>query len=204
MTIIIILITCVISFSAFTNSSIIEKYKFNPYKINRNGEYLRFLSHGFLHTDMMHLGFNMMTLFFVGNSVESEFKSSFVFLLFYLSALFISSIFEYFKQKNNPYYSALGASGAVSACLFSLLMISPWGKVYVFFSLPIPFIIFAVLYLYYSYYMSKRQLDNIGHIAHISGAIYGIIFSIIWNPSVITIFFNELLNPPTFKEFLKM
>jgi len=203
MTIFIILITCGLSIYGFSNPYFVEKYIFNPYKINRDKEYYRFISYGFFHADPMHLGFNMISLYFIGSYVEMIFAPSFVYVLFYILALIVSTIPDFIKNKNNPYYSALGASGAVSAALFALLLLSPWGKVYVFFAIPIPFIIYAVLFLYFSFKMSKKNIDNIGHLTHLTGAIFGIVASILWVPDILPDFIQLLINPPSLAEFFQ-
>lgn len=195
MVFLIIIVTCVLSFTGFSNSSFFEKYQFNPYKISRNNEFIRWISGGFLHADQMHLFFNMLTLYFTADFLETMFKPWEI-IVFYVVAIAVASIPDFIKNKNNPYYAAIGASGAVSAALFSLLLFNPWGIVYVFMIIPLPFILFSILYLYYSYYMSKKNYDNIGHLAHLTGAIFGIIVVAIKFPGSIPNFFVSLLNPP--------
>jgi membrane associated rhomboid family serine protease len=194
MTILIIAITCVVSFMGFSNRSLFEKYKFDPFRMKREGQYYRWITHGFVHADINHLLFNMLSLYFAGQYAERVFAPAPVYVLFYLSALAISALPDYIHNKDNPYYSAIGASGAVSAVLFSLILFEPWGTVYVFF-LPIPFIVFAVLYLWYSYAMAKSNTDNIGHWAHITGAIYGIIATLVYRPESLSTFLTNILQP---------
>ncbi|MFY7861636.1 MAG: rhomboid family intramembrane serine protease [Chitinophagales bacterium] len=194
MTLIIIAITCAISFYAFSNSNFFNQFKFQPYSMARNGEYPRWIMHGFLHGDITHLLFNMFSLYFAGQIAEQIFGSPTVFVIFYLCAIVVSSIPDYISNKNNAFYSSIGASGAVSATLFSIVLFNPWGTVYIYF-LPVPFIIFAVGYILYSFYMSKQNADNIGHMAHLSGAIFGLIATIIYRPDSIQRFFSEILNP---------
>jgi len=201
MILLIIIITCVVSFSAFTNGSIFEKYKFSPFKIKRNKEYIRWVSGGFLHADHIHLFFNMFTLYLAQDFLNYLFRPWEI-LVFYLLAIIVSGVPDYIKHRNHPYYAAIGASGAVSASLFCLLLFNPWGKIYLFFVIPLPFIVFAVLYLYYSYYMSKKNYDNIGHMAHLTGAVFGIIVTAIKYPDSILSFFHSLLRPPTLNHLL--
>ena len=144
MVFLIIIVTCVLSFTGFSDSSFFEKYQFNPYKISRNNEYIRWISGGFLHADQMHLFFNMLTLYFTADFLETMFKPWEI-IVFYVSAIAVASIPDFIKNKNNPYYAAIGASGAVSAALFSLLLFNPWGIVYVFMIIPLPFILFSIL-----------------------------------------------------------
>lgn len=196
MTLLIIIITCFVSYMCFNNYTLFEKLKFNPYRIHMHNEYYRFITHGFVHADSTHLIFNMMTLYFAGTSSERIFSPSIVYVLFYILALIASSLPDYFKHKNNPYYSAIGASGAVSAVLFSLVLFAPWGVVNVYFIIPIYFILFAVLYLAFSYHMAKKQIDHIGHNAHFYGALFGVIATIVYDPTSLRYFLNSLFNPP--------
>lgn len=138
----------------------------------------------------------MLTLYFTKDFVEGIFRPWEV-VLFYVSAIAVSSLPDYFTNRNNPYYAAIGASGAVSAALFSLLLFNPWGLVYVFFIIPLPFVVFAVLYLYYSYHMAKKNYDNIGHRAHFTGAIFGMVVVALKYPESIQHFISNLLHPPT-------
>lgn len=121
-TLIIIIITAMVSIAGFQQSSIIEKGLFIPYDIQHNQSYWRFISHGFIHADWQHLIFNMLTLYFFGRTAESAFLylygSEWVYLAFYLGALVMSSLPSYAKHKDNRYYRALGASGAVASVLF--------------------------------------------------------------------------------------
>jgi membrane associated rhomboid family serine protease len=189
-----ILATALFSFYCFQNPMFIEKYSFKPYRIHRYGEYYRFITHGFVHADFSHLIFNMLTLYFVKDATETIFSPFFI--VFYFLALIASSLPDYFMNKNNPYYDAIGASGAVAASLFALVLFDPWGMVYIYFIIPVYFILLAVFYLGYSYYMGKQGRDHIGHYAHLSGAIFGIIATILYRPESIQIFIQSLLQPP--------
>lgn len=194
-TIIIIVLTALISFLAFNNNELRYKLIFYPYKMEMDKEYYRFISSGFIHADMTHLLFNMITLFFFGSALESV-LNPLQFSLLYLSSIVISQLVTYGRQRRNPNYMALGASGAVSAVLFSVILLDPWGTIYLFF-IPIPGIIFAVAYLFYSRYMSRQAEanDNIAHDVHYYGAIYGVIFMIAVNPQVLSIFWQQLIHP---------
>lgn len=194
-TLIIILITCGVSFYAFTNRELFDKFKFYPYRMSRNGEYVRWLGHGFLHGDPTHLIFNMLSLYFAGQAAEQIFSPAPIYYLFYLLAIVVSSIPDFIRQKNNPQFVSIGASGAVSAVMFALILFDPWATVRVFFAIPMPFILFAILYLAYSWYMSKKNLDNIGHMAHLTGALFGIAAAIIYQPMVIPHFLEQITQP---------
>lgn len=182
-TYIIIAITVIVSFLAFANEKLMSKLIFNPYVIDKRKQYYRFITAGFIHADIMHLLFNMYALFLFGSIVQHTLINLFqsngwwLYVLLYVSALVMSSMFSFYKHRENPRYNALGASGAVSAVLFASIIIVPTQSLMIF---PIPFFIpsyiLGPLYLAYTYYMSKKGTDNIGHDAHFFGALWGIIF----------------------------
>ncbi|HMN33670.1 MAG TPA: rhomboid family intramembrane serine protease [Chitinophagaceae bacterium] len=198
-TYILIAITGLVSFLSFSNVALLNKCIFYPYLMKDKSQWYRFISHGFIHGDMTHLLFNMLTLYFFGKNVEVIFfylfGNIYIYPLFYLSALVFSSLPSYSKNKNNPHYSALGASGAVSAILFTTILFDPWQTILLKFIIPIPAILFAIGYVYYSHTMSKRGTDNIGHDAHLYGALFGIIFPVVFKPGLISIFIEQLSHP---------
>jgi membrane associated rhomboid family serine protease len=180
---IIILITVLLSFQALQNRELLERFLFRPTVINDRKEYYRFLSSGFIHADWIHLGVNMYMLYLFGKFSESLFLFLFghtggkiAYLLFYLSAIVVSSIPSYLRHKDNYTYAALGASGATSALVFAYILYAPW-QMFIF--PPVPAIVFGVLYLVYSSYMDRRGGDNIGHNQHFWGAVYGLVFVIV-------------------------
>lgn len=194
-------VTCVISFMAFSRPDMINKMIFYPRLIDETKQFYRFITHGFLHANPMHLFVNMIVLYSFGEALEYYFarqvgsgQSMFYFLGLYFLALIASSIPSYLKHRNDPSYRALGASGATSAVLFSCILFNPWANLYLFFAIPIPQIIFGVLYLAYEYYQSQQGNDNIGHDAHISGAIFGVIFTVTAMPQVVGPFIKKLLG----------
>lgn len=192
-TYIIIAVTCLVSYQAFNNQELFEKLSFKPYKVVHNKEYYRLITNGFVHADWTHLFFNMLTLYFFGRTQEMIFTQAYgqlTFILFYLLSIPASSLISLYQHKDDPRYSAIGASGAVNAVLFSFILINPFSTIYVF-VIPIKAIIFAILFLLYSSYMAKKNMDNIGHEAHISGAIFGIIFTILTIPNVIDHFISQ-------------
>ena len=155
------------------------------------------VSYGFLHGSMLHLFFNMFTLFFFGRQIEGWMaaqKGPWVFPLFYFSALVVSILPTYLKHQKDPNYRSLGASGAVSAVLFAFILLAPWATIGVFF-IPMPAIVFAVLYIAYSIWMDKRGGDNINHGAHLAGAAYGVLFLVVMDAGVIGHFLEELSHP---------
>ncbi len=195
---IIIGFTAIISFLAFSNVDIISKSIFYPYDIKRKNEWFRFISHGFIHADMQHLFFNMFTFFFFGPYLEQIFSQVFgtklFFIFYYILALILSSVYSYFKHKDDAYYRALGASGAISAILFSFILFDPWHIIYIY-VLPVPGIIYALFFVGYSIYMGKKNIDNVGHDAHLWGAVFGFIFPIVAKPSILPYFIEKLLHP---------
>jgi len=201
-TFLIIGLTAIISYIAFGNPNLKSKFLFHPFSVKRNGEFFRFISHGFLHADLSHLLFNMFTLFFFGPFVESYLNKVFdqptgsvIYLVFYIVSIAAASTISYFRHKDNSYYRSLGASGAVSAILFASILIDPLSKIYIFFiPIGIPAYIFGPLYLLYTIYMDKRQIDNVGHDAHFMGAIFGLAAIVLLVPDTFGNFIEQILN----------
>lgn len=201
-TILIVAITSIVSFFSFSNRALSSKLDFNPSRIKNQHEYYRFFSHAFVHADWMHLIINMLVFYSFGTYIERRFyamqeaeiitSGALSFLILYFAGATIASVKSYVKNRHNPYYIAVGASGAVSAILFTSIFFSPMEKIYFYGILPVPGIIFGVLYLAYSSYMSKNNKDNINHDAHFWGAMFGFIYPIIINPSFIYEFLNQL------------
>jgi membrane associated rhomboid family serine protease len=199
-TLILILVISLISAISFTQKETMAQLQFNAYKIVHRKQYYRILTHAFVHANWEHLIVNMIVLYSFGTAVEKYFRYYFgsaatsnYLILFFGSAVF-SILWSLYKQKNNPYYNAVGASGAVSAILFTAIFFDPWNNIYFFGILPIPGIIFGGLYLYYSYYMSTKKSDNIGHDAHFLGAIFGFSLPIILRPSLLAGFLDMLFG----------
>jgi membrane associated rhomboid family serine protease len=204
MTYLIIAFTAIVSILSFRNSAYFSKLQFNAYQIYHRKEWYRLLSHGFLHANWTHLIVNMLVLFIFGPVVENLFKqhgfggsvrlSPLIFLLFYLLAIVLSSLLSLFKQRNNAWYNSVGASGAVSAIIFSYIFFNTWKKLYIYGILPVPGIILGVVYLIYSQYMSKRNVDNINHDAHFIGAVFGFLFPVIMDYSLMGNFIRDLVR----------
>lgn len=190
----------VVSFLGFSNFNLFSKLLFKPYEINRNKEWYRFISGAWLHADYMHLFVNLFVLYSFGNYLEYYFKLYYedrytVFYLYiFLGSVIISHIPSYIKHKTNHNYQAVGASGGVSGILFAYIIINPLSMLELYLLIPIPAIVFGVLYIWYSYYMSKNRNDNIGHEAHIYGAFGGIILITILKPDVWLSFLKQLLR----------
>lgn len=192
-----IAITCLVSWMAFNNRKLADRLILWPPAIDKHRQYDRLFTYGFIHADFMHLLFNMLTLYFFGRQIEllmNGLVGVWVYPLFYLSALAVSILPTYLKNQHNPNYLSLGASGAVSAVLFAFILVAPWQLIFVFF-IPLPAIVFAVLYVGYSIWMDKRGGDRINHSAHLAGAAYGVMFLLIMRPEVFQHFLRELQNP---------
>lgn len=196
-TITLIAITVIVSLLAFSNQALMNRLIFWPPAMQR-GQYDRFITHGFVHADGTHLLFNMITLFFFGRVIESFYRQYFFdlgFVLFYLGGLIFAIFPSYLKHKNDTNWASLGASGAVSAVLFAYILFEPWKLILVFF-IPVPAIIFAILYVGYSIWSGKRGNSNINHSAHLWGAAYGVVMTIILEPRLIAHFINKLSHLP--------
>jgi len=197
-TVIIIIITCLVSITAFYKPDELNKLLLWPAMMRERNQYYRFITSGFVHADWMHLGFNMITLYYFGRIVEVYFRELFgpgVFILFYLIAMVVADLQTYFKYRHTYNYRALGASGAVSAVLFASILFNPWAKIYLFFiPIGIPAFIFGILYLAYCMYMSKKGNDGINHTAHLWGAIFGILFTVVLEPKMGAFFLQQLLG----------
>jgi len=184
-TLIIIIITGLISFTAFSNQKTIDDLIFYPPAITKHNQWYRFFTCGLIHADIGHLLFNMLSLYMFGGFVEKSFSSDLLFadkgklfyILMYVLALFVCLIPTFFKHKNDYNYRSLGASGAVSAVVFAGILIEPTVKIGFFFIPPvIPGYIFGPLYLIISTVLEKQARDNVNHSAHIWGAVFGIAF----------------------------
>ncbi|ENX12292.1 hypothetical protein F895_03219 [Acinetobacter sp. CIP 64.2] len=196
-TVTLIIITVAISLLAFSNQAVMNRLIFWPPAMQR-GQYDRFITHGFIHADGMHLLFNMITLFFFGNIIESFYRQFFYdmgFVLFYLGGLIVAILPSYIKHRDDARWASLGASGAVSAVLFAYILFQPWNLIFVFF-IPVPAIIFAILYVAYSIWSGQRGNSNINHSAHLWGAAYGVVVTIILEPRVVPHFLNQLTKIP--------
>ncbi|MBX2925044.1 MAG: rhomboid family intramembrane serine protease [Chitinophagaceae bacterium] len=183
-TLVIIIMTCIISFTAFRNEKVLDDLIFYPPAITQNKQYYRFFTCGFIHANTAHLLFNMYSFWIFGQYVEVLFMAKFgtsgkwLYLLMYLSALFFCLLPTYLKNRDNQYYRSLGASGAVSAVIFAFIFLAPLQNLGLIIlpGIEIPGFIFGTLYLVISSVLDKRGGGNINHSAHIWGALYGIAF----------------------------
>ncbi|MFT4642592.1 MAG: membrane associated rhomboid family serine protease [Candidatus Azotimanducaceae bacterium] len=181
---IIIVANVLFSMKGFSDQVFFNKNKFQIGAI-KNGEYKRVFTSGFLHVDQMHLIFNMLTLYFFADNVV-ELIGVWKFVLIYFGSLIFSGLFALNYHKNDLYYSAVGASGAVMGILYAAIMLFPEMRLgFIFIPIPIPGYIFGIGYLLYSIYGMKKSIGNIGHSAHIGGAIAGYVLTILVSPNVI-------------------
>ncbi|MCX6237801.1 MAG: rhomboid family intramembrane serine protease [Bacteroidia bacterium] len=199
-TLMLILIIALTSAFAFSQKETMAQLQFNAYQIWHRHQYYRILTHVLVHANWEHLIVNMIVFYSFGTAVEHYFDmyfgtiGSYYYLILFFGSVIFSTLLSLYKQKDNPYYNAVGASGAVSAVLFTAIFFDPWNPIYFFGILPFPGIIFGGLYLYYSYYMSTKKTDNIGHDAHFMGAIFGFFFPVILRPELLMDFIKVLFG----------
>jgi|TARA_R110001632_G_scaffold165183_2_gene283710 membrane associated rhomboid family serine protease len=178
-----ILANVLFSMKGFSDYAFFEKFKFQVSRI-LNGEKIRMISSGFLHVDWLHLGFNMYALYLFGDIVDAR-LGTLGFLVIYFGSLLAGSFYSLTYHKKEPYYSAVGASGAVSGVVYSCIMLYPQMELgLILIPIPIPGYIFGVAYLLYSIYGMKKRVGNIGHSAHLGGAIGGFAFTLLIYPQI--------------------
>ena len=203
-------LTVAISAYAWSNDDLMESWIMRPYVIARDSSQLfRFVTSGFLHADWGHLLFNMIAFYSFGGIVLDVLSNGlggneglngfgvsggiWRFLLLYIGGIVVSDIPTYFRHRDNPGYASLGASGGVASVLFAGVLYAPLNKIYMMFiPIGIPGFVFGFLYLAYSYYMGRRQGDNINHDAHFYGALYGVVLTIALMPGVIPYFLEQV------------
>jgi membrane associated rhomboid family serine protease len=185
-TIVILAITCIVSFTAFSNEKIMEDLIFYPPAVTNQNQWYRFITSGFIHADILHLAFNMYSLYLFGRIVEEAFiqifgdKGKILYIFLYIIALVVCLLPTYLNNKDNYYYRSLGASGAVSAVIFAGIFIFPTMKMGLFLiPVMVPGFVFGPIFLLLSAYLAKSGRGNINHSAHIWGGVFGIVFLII-------------------------
>ena len=197
---IILVLAFIISIKGFDNPYLIEKYKHSPYKVYYKHEYYRLVTSGFFHGNWVHLLVNLFVFWQFGGVVENnifypifgKLYGGILYLLLILLSVIAGNIPSLLKYKNDPGYGSIGLSGAVSAVLFSYLLINPWKVLYLYFVIPVYTIVMAVLYLIYSQWASKHFKDNIDHMAHFYGALFGFVYTIAVYPDIFEFFINQL------------
>jgi membrane associated rhomboid family serine protease len=201
-TLFIVIVTAVISVAAMRRRELLNRFDLSPARLVHKREYYRIFTHAFLHANYFHLGINMLVLYSFGTYIEQAFSeleregvifsAHFFYLLLYMGSIALASLSTVIRYRNDKHYSAVGASGAVSAVVFTYIFFEPLKKIYFYMVLPIPGILFGVLYLVYSSYMSRRGGDNINHSAHFWGAVVGFLFPILLQPSLFLTFLDKL------------
>jgi membrane associated rhomboid family serine protease len=197
-TIFLILITVIISFTAFNRPGLQARLMMTPARIASNREYYRFITSGFIHKDHMHLLLNMFSFYFLGSIVEEAFGILFgeagkiYYVTLYLSAIVVSDLPTYIKQRNNPHYHSLGASGGVAAIVFAFIILQPMQYICVYIALCMPGFILGGVYIAYSYFQGIRSNDSINQDAHLFGSLYGVLFCMALYPASIPAFYHQI------------
>lgn len=194
-----IAITVGISLFAWQQPAWMQRLIYWPPAVNR-GEWWRLLTHGFIHADGAHLLVNMVVLFFFGSTMERVLTGAIGpvgFALFYLGGIVVAILPTHFRHMRDSSYRSLGASGAVSAMLFAYILLQPWSMLIVMI-VPMPAIVFAVGYVWYSVWADRRSGDNVNHGAHMAGAAWGVVFMVALEPRLLVGFLERLASPPWF------
>ncbi len=199
-------IMIIFSVYCFNNRPAMQKYLFHPYSIYFHREHYRFLTHAFIHGDFMHLAFNCLALYSFGEILEDHFfprlfgekLGKIYYILLFTGGIYAASITEYIRNKNNPDYSSLGASGAISSVLFCFIMVSPLSQISLFF-FPMQGWIAGALLLGVSYFLIRRKKtstysDNISHESHFWGALFGVAFILVLKPALWRLFISQILG----------
>jgi len=197
-TVILIFITVAVSFYTFNKNDLQGRLMMNPYLIKTKDQYYRFISSGFIHKDHMHLLWNMFSFYFFGTAVERDFGFVFgkagvyYFIVLYLSAIVVSDIPTYLKERNNADYNSLGASGGVGSVIFAFIILQPLQSICLYIAFCMPGFVFGVGYMAYTYYQGRKAKDNINHDAHLYGALYGLLFCVIAYPTSLLLFYDQV------------
>ncbi|HTU67910.1 MAG TPA: rhomboid family intramembrane serine protease [Steroidobacteraceae bacterium] len=178
----ILALTIVVSgLGLMVSPKIVERNLLRPYYLVRDQRYDTLITKGFVHADFFHLLFNMMTLYFIGPYLEGTIGTT-KFVALYFLGLVVASLGTFLRRRRDPNYASLGASGAINSVLFAFIVYYPTTMIRIFFAIPVPASLFAVLYLAYSYYSARQSHDNVNHDAHFDGAIFGLLFVLVTDP----------------------
>ncbi|MDR3366555.1 MAG: rhomboid family intramembrane serine protease [Prevotellaceae bacterium] len=204
MTITLVILTVLVSIAAFRRRALFDRLLLSPYRVVYRKEWYRIVTHGFVHADYVHLAVNMIVFYSFGGAVEmalNELHAEGVtsvpvlhYFLLYFGGMAVATLSTVTKHKDVYDYSAVGASGAVSAVLFAFIFFQPWSMLYLMGVIPVPGVIFGPLYLWYSSYMSKRAADNVNHDAHFYGAVFGFLYPIAVDPQLLWHFVYQLMR----------
>lgn len=195
------IIIIVISIYAFNKPQIIERFKHYPYREKRHKEYYRMVTSGFLHGSWLHLLINVFVLWEFGKIVEWNYKSYFgeslgsiYYLLLFFLTIIVADLPTYIKHKDRSGFASIGASGAVSGIVFVFILIEPWQMLYLYGIIPIPAVVGGMAYLGYSQWASKNSKAPIDHDAHIYGALFGMVFTIVLAPHLLSEFWSKFIS----------
>ncbi len=198
-TLLLVIVTCLISFYAYENRTWFVRLSYRPYDIKRNkAEAYRFITHGFIHADFLHLFFNMFVLYNFGRGLEAYFYKEYgsiglyYFVLLYFGAILFGTLPAYYKHKDNIMYTSIGASGGTTGLVFSYIALMPFEPLGLAFLPGLPAIVFGILILASEYYLSRRGRTNIAHDAHIYGALYGFVFTLLIDRQIMTDFIAQV------------
>ncbi|MEL6443859.1 MAG: rhomboid family intramembrane serine protease [Bacteroidota bacterium] len=180
-------------YTSSADPSLVGRMAFRPAQVLRDREWYRFITAGFLHVGIAHLAFNMVTLFFFGPVVEGI-LGPVRFALLYIGSDVAANALTMARHRKNPTYSAVGASGAISGVVFSYCLFDPFGLLYIFLAIPMPAILFAVLYVVFSVQASRQGGGRIAHEAHLGGAIGGLALTILLYPAALSFFVAQVLD----------
>lgn len=181
----IIVINVAVSYLGFRDPKFFNSWTFEVDRVLKNGEWYRLITSGFLHVSGTHLAFNMITLYFFAGNIES-YLGPWAFLIIYFGSLMGGNLFSLFIQRHNDLYRAVGASGAVSGVVFAAIALFPGMKLaFIFVPIPFPAWVYGVGFILYSIYGIRSQRDNIGHEAHLGGAIVGLLIAIAYVPAML-------------------
>ncbi len=204
MTLYIVIVTAIISIIALYRHSFFSRLQLNTFQTYHSKEYYRLFSHSLVHADWVHLIVNMFVLYSFGQNVEAYFSyfqsagllkfPALYYIFFYVTAVVVASLSTLKKHKDDPMYNSVGASGGVSAIVFASIFFDPWHKLYFYGIVPVPGIVFGGIYLFYSWYMSRRNVGYINHDAHYWGAVYGLVFPIFIDHSLFLNFLQKLIS----------
>ena len=204
MTITLIALTALASIAALKRRAIFDRLLLSPYRMVYHKEWYRIVTHGFVHADYVHLAVNMIVLYSFGKAVEITLDTLRIdgitsipalhYLALYFGGMVAATVSTIAKHKDVYDYSAVGASGAVSAVLFAFIFFQPWSMLYLMGVIPVPGVVFGPLYLWYSSYMGKRAADNVNHDAHFYGALFGFLYPIAINPQLLWHFVCQLMR----------
>lgn len=177
-------------YSLAVEPDLIGRWAFRPADVRR-GEWGRWITAGFVHTGLAHLAFNMITLYSFGPYIEREI-GPWRFLAVYMGSELAANALTYWRHRDDPAYSAVGASGAISGVVFSFVLFAPWAMLGVLFIIPMPAIVFAFLYVAFSIYASNQQVGRVAHEAHLGGALGGIVLTSALYPEALRIFLAQM------------